>query len=161
MSCLARLTLLFVVVPVLELVLLIRLGAVVGLWPTLGLVLVTGAAGAALARAEGFKVVLQLQRELAAGRPPAQPVLDGVSILLAGVLLITPGVLTDVAALALLVPFSRRWIQRRVRSHLERQVRAGALQVVVMGPGGFRPVSEASDLDPRNEIRVDDPDSAA
>lgn len=161
MSCLGRLALLFVLVPVLELVLLLRLGAWVGLWPTLGLVLVTGAAGATLARAEGLKVLVQLQRELAAGRVPGQAVLDGVSILLAGVLLVTPGVLTDVAALALLVPFSRRWIQRRVRERLEAQVRAGALQVVVMGPGGFGGPREAPDLDPRHEIRVDDPDPPA
>jgi len=158
MACLARLAVVFVVLPVLELVILIRLGATVGLWPTLGLVLVTGAAGAALARAEGLKVVLQLQRELAAGRTPAQSVLDGASILLGGVLLLTPGLLTDVAALALLVPWTRRWIQRRVRARLEAGIRTGALQVVVMGPGGFGPGTEPSDLDPRHEIRVDDPE---
>jgi UPF0716 protein FxsA len=160
MACLARLALVFVVLPVVELVILIRLGATVGLWPTLGLVLVTGAAGAALARAEGLKVVLQLQSELAAGRPPAQSLLDGASILLSGVLLLTPGLLTDVAALALLVPWSRRWIQRRVLARLQAGIRTGALQVVVMSPGGLGMGrgTETSDLDPRHEIRVDDPE---
>ena len=159
MSCLARLALMFVVVPLLELVLLIRLGAAVGLWPTLGLVLATGIVGAALARAEGLRVVLQLQRELAEGRPPAQPLLDGMSLLLSGVLLLTPGILTDMAALALLLPPSRRWIQRRALAWLERQVRGGALNVVVMGPGGFGAGVGKPDLDPRHEIRVDGPDS--
>jgi len=160
MACLARLALAFVVLPVVELVILIRLGATVGLWPTLGLVLVTGAVGAALARAEGLKVVLRLQRELAEGRVPAQPLLDGATILLSGVLLLTPGLLTDVAALTLIFPPTRRWIQRRVRAHLEAGIRAGTLQVVVMSPEGFGTRTETSDLDPRNEIRVDDPDGA-
>ncbi len=159
MSCLARLTLLFVVVPLLELVLLVRLGAVVGLWPTLGLVFATGIVGAALTRAEGLRVVLQLQRELAEGRPPARPLLDGMSLLVGGVLLLTPGILTDVAALALLLPPSRRWIQRRGLAWLERQARSGALNVTVMGPGGFGVGAGKPDLDPRHEIRVDDPDS--
>jgi len=61
MNLLGRLTLLFVVVPLLELVLLVRLGQLVGLWPTLGLVVATGALGAAMARAEGLRAVVRFQ----------------------------------------------------------------------------------------------------
>lgn len=166
MSCLSRLALLFVLVPVLELVLLIRIGEVVGFLPTLALVAFTGVAGAALARAEGLRVLVQLNRELMAGRLPGQALMDGASVLLGGALLLTPGVLTDVAGLALLFPPTRRWIQRRARARLEAGIATGAVRMVVMGPGGFgsgfgdarsRDASSAG-LDPRNEIRVEAPE---
>jgi UPF0716 protein FxsA len=135
MSVAGRLALLFVVVPILELVLLIQLGQVIGLWPTLALVLATGAAGAVLARIEGMRVLFQFQQELAGGRIPGQAVLDGISVLVGAAFLLTPGVLTDVAGLALLFPPSRRWIQRRIRRRLERAVAEGTVHVVTMGPG--------------------------
>lgn len=137
MTVLGRLALLFVIVPILELVLLIQIGQVVGLWPTLALVLLTGVTGAALARLEGMRVLFQFRRELASGRLPGQALLDGISVLVGGAFLLTPGVLTDFAGFALLVPFTRRWIQRRVRKRLERSLRDGTIRVVTMGPTGF------------------------
>ena len=137
MTFLGRMALLFVVVPVLELVLLIQLGQVVGLWPTVALVLLTGVGGAVLARLEGMRVLFQFRRELAAGRIPGQALLDGISVLVGGALLLTPGILTDLAGFALLMPPSRRWIQRRVRRRLERGIEEGTIRVVTMGPGGF------------------------
>lgn len=160
MRLLGRLMFFFVVVPILELMLLVQLGEVVGLWPTLALVLATGAAGAALARAEGTRVFFQFQKELAQGRIPGQALLDGISVLVGGAFLLTPGILTDIAGLFLLLPPSRRWIQRRVRARLERHIREGALNVVVMGPGewGRRASPQRSDddeLDPTLGIDVD------
>ncbi|HUF74666.1 MAG TPA: FxsA family protein [Longimicrobiales bacterium] len=137
MTVLGRLALLFVIVPILELVLLIQLGQVVGLWPTLALVLITGVTGAALARLEGMRVLFQFRKELASGRLPGQALLDGISVLIGGAFLLTPGVLTDFAGFALLLPFTRRWIQRRVRKRLERSLRDGTIRVVTMGPAGF------------------------
>ncbi len=134
MSFFGRMALLFVVVPILELMLLIRLGQVVGLLPTLGLVLFTGVAGAALARMEGMRVFFQFQRELASGRLPGQALLDGISVLLGGAFLLTPGILTDLAGLSLLFPPTRRWIQKRVRKRLEKQIAEGSIRVVTMGP---------------------------
>ena len=170
MSILGRLALLFVLVPILELVLLIQIGQVVGLVPTLSLVVLTGLGGAILARAEGFRVLLQFRRELASGRLPGQALLDGISVLIGGAFLLTPGVLTDVAGLSLLFPVTRRWIQRRVRSRLERALTDGTLRVVTMGPGAVRgfggpfgrsgasgPDAEAPvDLDPSKGIEVDE-----
>ena len=137
MTIVGRLALLFVIVPILELVLLIQIGQVVGLWPTVALVLLTGVTGAALARLEGMRVLFQFRRELASGRIPGQALLDGISVLIGGALLLTPGILTDVAGFALLLPVSRRWIQRRVRRRLERGVRDGTIRVVATGPGGL------------------------
>ena len=138
MNVIGSLALLFVLVPILELVILIRLGQFVGLWPTVAIVLLTGAVGAVLARLEGMRVLLQFQRELAAGRLPGQAMLDGISVMLGGVLLLTPGFLTDIAGLSLLFPPTRRWIQRFVRKRLERGIAEGSIHVVGMGgPPGF------------------------
>ncbi len=161
MSVLARLALLFVIVPVLELVLLVEMGQLVGLMPTLALVVFTGVAGAALARAEGFRVFWAFQRELASGRLPAQPLQDGISVLVGGAFLLTPGILTDLAGLALLLPVTRRWVQRRVRRSLERRIREGTVRVLV-GPSPFWGATAAGhtspDLDPDKEIPVDPPE---
>ena len=156
---LARLALLFVVVPVLELVLLIQIGQLVGLLPTLALVILTGVAGAALARAEGLRVYFSFQSELASGRLPGQALLDGISVLIGGAFLLTPGVLTDIAGFSLILPPTRRWIQRRVRARLARSIQEGTIDMVVMGPGGWRraggPPPAQEDLDPTLGIEVD------
>ncbi|NIP98416.1 MAG: FxsA family protein, partial [Akkermansiaceae bacterium] len=78
---LARLALLFVVVPLLELILLIQLGRVVGLWPTVGLVVLTGVVGAALARAQGLRTLWAFQESMARGRLPTDAIQDGLAIL--------------------------------------------------------------------------------
>lgn len=140
MNILGRLALLFVVVPIVELMLLIELGQYIGLLPTLGLVMLTGVSGAWLARAEGMRVFFQFQREVASGRLPGQALLDGISVLIGGAFLLTPGVITDVVGFSLLLPLTRRWIQRRVRASLERQIETGQVRVVTMGGfggGGF------------------------
>lgn len=173
MTLLGRLALLFVIVPIIELVLLIQLGQVVGLLPTLALVVFTGVTGAWLARAEGVRVFFQFQRELASGRLPGQAMLDGISVLIGGAFLLTPGVLTDVAGFSLLFPPTRRWMQRRVRARLEGQIRDGTIRVVSMqagtmsgfGFGGFDPPHASSDgeldestsrPDPSKEIVVEE-----
>jgi UPF0716 protein FxsA len=168
MTLLGRLALLFIVVPILELVLLIQLGQVVGLWPTLGLVVFTGVTGAALARLEGLRVLYRFQSELASGQLPGQALLDGISVLIGGAFLLTPGILTDLAGFALLFPLTRRWIQRRVRHRLERGLAEGTIRVVTMGPAGFgspaRPGGHRGDfegeapLDPSKGIMVEPKD---
>ncbi|MCG6957093.1 MAG: FxsA family protein [Gemmatimonadetes bacterium] len=167
MNLLGRLALLFVIVPLVELYILVQIGHVVGLLPTLGLVLLTGAAGAALARAEGLRVLWAFQSELARGRVPGQALQDGIAVLVGGAFLVTPGILTDLAGLALLFPPTRRIAQRLVRRSLERRIREGALNFVVVGPGMFAggagseetPGRPGEGLDPSKEIRVDDPET--
>lgn len=164
MNLLGRLALLFVVVPLVELYILIQIGQVVGLLPTLALVFLTGAMGAALARAEGLRVLWAFQSELAQGRIPQQALQDGIAVLVGGAFLVTPGILTDLAGLALLFPPTRHFVQRKVRKALERRIRDGAVDFVVMGPGmqqgGFWSRGEqprrSDDLDPSKEVPVDD-----
>lgn len=167
MNVIGSLALLFVLVPILELVILIRLGQFVGLWPTVAIVLLTGAVGAVLARLEGMRVLLQFQREVAAGRLPGQAMLDGISVMLGGVLLLTPGFLTDIAGLSLLFPPTRRWIQRFVRKRLERGIAEGSIHVVSMGGspgfgtwrgGGERGPGAPPGLDPSKGIVIEPED---
>jgi UPF0716 protein FxsA len=116
------LLLLFVLVPLTELYLLLLVGSLIGLWPTVLLTLSTGVLGGVLARHEGLKVWRQWQRCVRELTVPEAGVLDGALVLLGGALLITPGVLTDGVGLLLLLPWSRRQIATRVRVELERRV---------------------------------------
>ena len=119
---LGKLLLLFTVVPVVELYLLITIGQRLGAEPTIGLVLVTGLLGATLARREGARVLRNWQEAMARGQMPKEGVISSVLVLVGGVLLVTPGVLTDVTGLLLLMPWSRRWIAGVVRNRLEHRL---------------------------------------
>ncbi|NIP56955.1 MAG: FxsA family protein [Gemmatimonadetes bacterium] len=172
MSILARLALLFVLVPLLELTLLIQVGRWVGLWPTVGMVFLTGIVGAGLARMEGLRTLWAFRADLGRGRIPAQPIQDGLAILVGGALLLTPGFLTDVFGFALLLPPSRRAVQRAVRRRLRAGIESGTIRVVTSSPtfgGGGRPGDASGrgggdgdpgsdpsdrDLDPDKEIVV-------
>lgn len=133
---LSRLIFIFVAVPLLELVILLRIGQWIGLMPTVALVVATGVAGAALARQQGVRAFLAVQRELAAGRLPGRSLLDGLSILVGGAFLLTPGVLTDLLGFSLLIPAPRRWLQHLARRRLERRIRQGTVEFQVFGPDG-------------------------
>lgn len=91
-----KLLLLFIFVPLAELFLLIEIGRVIGTLPTILLVAGTGALGAYLARQEGFRVLFTIRYKLQSGQLPADELLDGLIILLAGAFLITPGIITDI-----------------------------------------------------------------
>jgi len=133
---LSRLIFIFVAVPLLELVILLRIGQWIGLMPTVALVVTTGVAGAALARQQGIRAFLAVQRELASGRLPGRSLLDGLAILVGGAFLLTPGVLTDLLGFGLLIPVSRRWLQRLARRRLERRMRDGTIEFRVYGADG-------------------------
>lgn len=135
---LSRLILLFVAVPLLELALLLWVGQWIGLGPTIALVVATGFAGAALTRQQGLRAFLSVQRKLAMGQVPSQSLLDGLSILVGGALLLTPGILTDVLGFSLILPLSRRALQGLLQRRLKRRIKEGALRVTSFGSGGPR-----------------------
>jgi len=126
---LLKLFLLFTLVPVIELYLLIKIGVVIGPVPTIGLVIITGIAGAGLAKHQGIAVLRQLQNEMAEGRPPGNSIVDGVLILVAGILLLTPGLLTDGCGILLLIPFTRRLIREYIKTKLKRKLDAGQILI--------------------------------
>jgi UPF0716 protein FxsA len=131
---LLRLFLLFTLVPIAELALLIRIGGAIGLGWTLVLVAATGAAGAWLARREGLRSWLAVQGELATGRVPGEELGHGVLILIAGIVLLTPGVITDVMGISLLLRPVRRALIARFRKNFERQLEQGTAGFMG-GPG--------------------------
>lgn len=108
----------FIVFPLLEIALLIKLGSIFGFWPTFGLVIATAIAGTTILHQQGFAVLARSQEAMAQGQPPIEPVVDGVFLLISGLLLITPGLITDSIGVLLLVPPIRkaiaRWSLRKV-----------------------------------------------
>jgi UPF0716 protein FxsA len=125
----ARLFLLFALLPLIDLYVLVQIGGQIGFLPTLLGVIVVGAVGAALARREGFRVLREWQSALAEGRIPDEGVLGGALVLAGGVLLVAPGVLSDFLGLALLFPPTRRLVAEAIRRRLERSIAEGSVRV--------------------------------
>ena len=126
-----RLLLLFTLVPLVELYVLLRLGSRLGVAPTILLVIVTGVVGAQLARREGVRTLRQIQERLQRGVMPTEALIDGALIVAAGLLLVTPGVLTDAVGFGLLFPLTRVALRRYVRRRLEAAVPAASSTVEV------------------------------
>lgn len=130
----ARLLILFTAVPLVELALLIKLGNAIGLWPTVLLVVATGVLGAALARSQGTGAVAAIRRELGEGRPPGESLVNGLLILVGGVVLLTPGILTDALGFCLLVPATRKWFRtkllRKLRDRAARNAGGGTTIII-------------------------------
>lgn len=124
-----KLFLLFVGLPLIELYILIQLGSVIGLWPTLTIVVTTGFIGATLARYEGFRVIQKINAELKQGRMPAESMVDGVMILVGGIVLLTPGILTDLLGFSLLIPSTRAFHKKWIKRKLEGMIRSGETKV--------------------------------
>ena len=100
--------LIFVAVPLLELALLIKLGQIIGFWSTIAIVIATAAFGTAILHHQGFAALRRAAESLNQGKPPVEPVLDGFMLMLAGILLVAPGLITDCAGLLLLIPPLRK-----------------------------------------------------
>lgn len=115
-----RLLLAFTLIPVIELWLLLRIGAWLGAGATVALVILTGIVGATLARREGVHAWSAVHDELSAGRIPGRKLLEALLVLLAGVVLVTPGVLTDAFGLLLLVRPVRERLVRRLEERYRR-----------------------------------------
>ncbi len=126
---LARLFLLFTIVPLAELYLLIKIGSYMGAFNTILLILITGIVGALLARLEGLRTLRQITLSLNQGIIPAEELVDSVLIFVAGIVLVTPGVLTDVMGLLLLLPYTRTIFKRWLRKRFDRMVSSGNMQI--------------------------------
>jgi UPF0716 protein FxsA len=122
----------FIVLPLVELALLIQLGRWIGLGWTLALVVVTGFLGAALARRHGLQAWIAIRDELRAGRMPASALADGLLILIGGVVLLTPGLLTDIFGFAMLIPPSRNAFKTRLRRRFEQAVQRGEASITFL-----------------------------
>ncbi len=115
----AKLTLLFTVVTVVELTILIPIGQALGTLPTVALVLGTAVVGGTLAKQQGLAIWRRIQQQLANGQLPSDSLLDGLAVIVAGAFLMTPGVLTDVAGISLLIPVLRSPLKAWLKTHVQ------------------------------------------
>jgi UPF0716 protein FxsA len=129
-----RLFLLFTCVPLVELYILLQLGSVIGAANTILLVIFTGVLGAFLAQREGIRTLQTIQSVMAWGEMPGEPLLDALLILVAGFVLITPGILTDILGFLLLVPATRLHIRGWVKRQLERKLSSVSTTVYYRDP---------------------------
>jgi UPF0716 protein FxsA len=116
------LVVLFIGVPFAEIYVLLQVGHSIGVVNTLGLLIVISVVGAWLAKREGLGVLRRMQRSLDAGRVPGTELVDGFLILLAGALMLTPGFLTDIVAILLLLPPVRAVVRRELRRRFARRI---------------------------------------
>ena len=121
MKVFAILLSMFIVIPIVEFALLIEIGRRLGTLETLFLIFGTGILGACLARMEGFRIFYRIQRDMAAGIMPTEQLFDGILVLIAGIVLITPGLLTDIAGFILLFPVTRYPIKTFIRNRIRNR----------------------------------------
>ncbi|GAB2528335.1 FxsA family protein [Microbulbifer agarilyticus] len=117
--------LLFIIMPILEMWVLIRVGEEIGALPTIGLVLLTAVVGLALLKRQGLSTILRAQQKMAVGELPAQEMAEGIFLAVGGALLLTPGFITDAIGFACLIPGIRHLFLGKLLSHV----------VVVRGQG--------------------------
>ena len=155
----------FLVVPIVELWVIIQVGQEIGVLPTIALLIAVSVAGTWLLRHQGLATWRRLQTALAEGRMPGDEVIDGALILFGGALLLTPGFLTDVLGLVLLVPLTRsavrKSLRRTFRTWVERDPRTRAGRVVYEATVvGRRPTATPEERSPSELHRPDDEDGS-
>ncbi len=118
-----RFLILFTTIPLLEIWLLLEISKHLGVLDTIALVIITGLAGAWLAKSQGFMLWQSIQLELQQGRMPSDSLIEGLLLLIGGIVLLTPGLITDTAGLLLLFPPSRKWVLKQVKKHFSSRIR--------------------------------------
>lgn len=128
--------LLFTLLPALELYVLIRVGSVIGAGNTILIIIFTGILGAYLARLQGIMTLQKIQNNVNKGQLPNDALLDGLMILVGGIVLLTPGFITDITGFLLLIPLTRNLIKFFVKSSLERMMKEGKT-IHIYQSGGY------------------------
>lgn len=120
--------LLFIIVPIVEIALLIQVSDIIGGWNTIALVIITAFLGARLVKQQGADTLKNVQLQMANGQMPAAELFSGLCIVIAGVLLLTPGIATDIAGFLLLTPAVRKGIASKLMSHAQVHVASSMQQ---------------------------------
>ncbi|EGU30045.1 FxsA [Vibrio ichthyoenteri ATCC 700023] len=131
------LLLLFILVPIIEIGLFIQVGGFLGLWPTIALVLITAFVGASLVRSQGLQTLMNVQNRLQQGELPAQQIFEGVMLAVAGVLLLTPGFMTDALGMLILLPAPRAAIAKYLMGKMVVKSVGGGFHGGFSNQGGF------------------------
>ena len=133
--------LVFAALPILELALLVKLGQEIGFWWTMALIVATAMTGAFVIHRQSLSTLQRAMNDMQQGSPPLGPVMDGAFLVVAGVLMVTPGLISDCIGLALLVPPMRHWIAARILNSI---MNSPGVRIVVFGEESYR-VSERDD----------------
>ncbi|NQY65105.1 MAG: FxsA family protein [Alteromonadaceae bacterium] len=139
--------LLFVIVPIIEITVLMHVGAWLGAWPTIGIVIFTAWLGAKNVRQQGLATLNSVQTKMAHGEMPSNEIIAGIMLLVAGVLLLTPGFVTDAFGLSLLVPAVRQSLIKTVKQHF-------VVNQMSQSPFGFQASSSSSTERSVNETSI-------
>jgi UPF0716 protein FxsA len=129
-----RLMLLFTVVPIIELYLLVKAGEQIGTLNTIAVVILTGIIGASFARSQGARIIQQIRSTLSQGQVPGTELLQGAMILAGGVLLLTPGFLTDLVGFSLLFPLTRKVYVNFALRYIKKKFKNGQWHVSTYTP---------------------------
>ncbi len=120
-----KLVLLFTVIPFIELALLIKIGTIIGTFDTILLIIITGLLGAVMVRAAGIQCLFRIQENLRSGTIPTEELFNGVLILIAGALLITPGLITDGTGFILLIRPTREFVKKYIKKWIKSKIKQG------------------------------------
>lgn len=110
---------LFIIVPIIEITVLMQVGELIGAWPTVAIVIISAWLGAKYVRQQGLATLQSVQNKMAQGEMPSSEIVTGVMLLVAGVLLVTPGFVTDIFGLSLLIPAFRKALASSVQKHIK------------------------------------------
>lgn len=124
-----KLLLLFTLGPLIEIYVLIEIGKLIGTAETIALVVLTGIAGAALAKSQGFIILQRIRFELTQGELPGDELINGLCVLIGGAFLITPGIISDVMGFILILPATREVIKAFLKRKTERMLRDGTFRI--------------------------------
>lgn len=117
--------LLFIVIPIIEIALLMQIGQWIGVWPTITIVIITAWLGAKNVKQQGISTLNSVQTKMAQGQAPSEEIVSGLMLLIAGVLLLTPGFATDIFGLSLLIPSFRKGIVKVFQKNVPTQTFTG------------------------------------
>ncbi|MFB0507359.1 MAG: FxsA family protein [Thermodesulfobacteriota bacterium] len=124
-----RLILIFIVVPLIEILLLIEIGSRIGALNTILIIVVTGILGASMMRQQGFTIIRNIQRDLSQGRMPTGELINGALVLVGGIVLLTPGFFTDAVGFVLLIPATRALIRKKIELLIRRKIESGDIHI--------------------------------
>ena len=157
----AKLAILFTAIPILELFVLIPLGQKIGTGPTIGIVVATALLGALLGRVQGASAWRRIKRALGSGQLPSDAILDGLAVLVAAALLVTPGILTDITGLLLLIPVTRAPLKALAKRKFDAffaHENAGFFGASMAPPSFFEDLDPGVAMDPHPDDVVIDID---
>lgn len=124
-----KLILLFTITPMVELYILLKLAGVIGAEYTLLIILITGIAGGILSKQQGLSTLKKIRSEISTGNLPTEELFNGALILSGGLLLLTPGIITDISGFLLLIPLTRKPIKKFIKKHVKKWIDSHTISI--------------------------------